>query len=67
MSYRFRKTDYSFTTALFVGRLLSKGEATQEQYASAEWYTRKMDSRKLLNELGYDFKSAKAIYKALEV
>lgn len=62
-----KKSEYSFAAALFVGNLLSKGKATYEQYASAEWYTRKVDSRKLLNQLGYDFKSAKAIYKEMGI
>lgn len=62
-----KKSEYSFAAALFVGNLLSKGEATQEQYASAEWYTRKADSRKLLNQLGYDFKSAKVIYREMGI
>lgn len=61
------KSEYSFATTLFVGQLLSSGKATQEQYASAEWYTKKADSRKLLNQLGYDFKSAKAIYKEMGI
>ena len=60
-----KKSEYSFATTLFVRGLLSEGKATQEQFSSAEWYTRKADSRKLLNQLGYDFKSAKAIYKEL--
>lgn len=62
-----KKSQYSFATALFIGNLLSNGMATQEQYASAEWYTRKVDSRRLLNQLGYDFKSAKAIYREMGI
>jgi hypothetical protein len=61
--HKMKKSLYSHFAALLVGDLLSKGEATQEQFARAEWYHKKSTSQSLLEELGYNFKSWQAIKK----